>query len=119
MSQNTVTTAEVTQPIIEQAGFTKEAMQIEIDKAVAAENARITGILGCEEAKGRETIASALAGTPGMTIENAQRILGASPLSAQLRTETELDNLMAGSPAAVTSGVATTFAEDDLDNIPV
>lgn len=55
----------------------------QVTAAVAAENSRIMGILNCDEAKGRESQARALAETPGMTVESAQRILAAAPQSAQ------------------------------------
>ena len=41
----------------------------QVTAAVAAENSRIMGILNCDEAKGRESQARALAETPGMTVE--------------------------------------------------
>lgn len=73
----------------------------DIQAAVLAENERIMGILGCEEAKGRETAAQALAKTPGMSLDDAKRILASTPQSAQVRTETALDSLMNNAPDAV------------------
>ena len=87
--------------------------------AVAAENGRIMGILNCEEAKGRESQARALAETPGMTVESAQRILAAAPQSALARTDTALDRLMKTAPGTVTAGNASAEAGDDLLNTPV
>ncbi|VEA68468.1 Probable protease sohB [Serratia rubidaea] len=89
-----------------------------VNAAVAAENTRIMGILGCDEAKGREASAQALASTPGMTVENAQRILASMPESAQVRSETSLDRLMAASPEALGPGNSNDN-DNDLMNIPV
>lgn len=90
-----------------------------VSDAVQAEQARIMGILDCAEANGRDTSARALAATPGMTVENAQRILASMPESAQARTETSLDRLMADSPEALGQGAAHTATDNDLMNIPV
>jgi len=87
--------------------------------AVSAENGRIMGILNCEEAKGRESQARALAETPGMTVESAQRILAAAPQSAQVRSDTALDRLMETAPGALSSGNASAEAGEDLLNTPV
>ena len=91
----------------------------QVAAAVAAENGRIMGILNCEEAKGRESQARALAETPGMTVESAQRILAAAPQSALARTDTALDRLMETAPGTVTAGSASVEAGDDLLNTPV
>ena len=91
----------------------------QVSAAVAAENSRIMGILNCEEAKGRESQARALAETPGMTVESAQRILAAAPQSAQTRTDTALDRLMETAPGALSAGSASSDAADDLLNTPV
>ncbi|POU74070.1 capsid assembly protein [Leclercia sp. LSNIH6] len=87
--------------------------------AVSAENGRIMGILNCDEAKGRESQARALAETPGMTVESAQRILAAAPQSAQARSDTALDRLMETAPGALSTGNASAGAGDDLLNTPV
>lgn len=91
----------------------------QVSAAVAAENGRIMGILNCDEAKGRESQARALAETPGMTVESAQRILAAAPQSAQARTDTALDRLMETSPGAVSAGNASAEDGNDLLNTPV
>lgn len=91
----------------------------QITAAVAAENSRIMGILNCEAAQGREAQARALAETPGMTVESAQRILAAAPQSAQARTDTALDRLMESAPGAVAAGNPASDAGDDLMNTPV
>jgi len=87
--------------------------------AVSAENGRIMGILNCDEAKGRESQARALAETPGMTVESAQRILAAAPQSAQARSDTALDRLMETAPGALSSGNASAEAGEDLLNTPI
>lgn len=86
----------------------------QVAAAVAAENARIMGILGCDEAKGRESMAQALASTLGMTVEDAQRIMSAAPLSAQARSETSLDTMMESAPAAVSAAAGNGSDDDDL-----
>lgn len=92
----------------------------QIAAAVKAENQRIMGILNCEAAQGREAQARALAETPGMTVEDAQRILAAAPQSAQVRSETALDALMAQEGVqAVSAGLTAAQDADDLSDIPV
>ena len=91
----------------------------EIAAAVLDENARIIGILNCEEAKGRDSTARALAETPGMTVDAARRILATAPQNAQMRSDTALDQLMATSPGALSAGYASDEAGDDLLNTPV
>jgi len=91
----------------------------QVAAAVSAENGRIMGILNCEEAKGRESQARALAETPGMTVESAQRILAAAPQSAQARSDTALDRLMETAPGALSSGNTSAEAGEDLLNTPV
>ncbi|MCW5003527.1 S49 family peptidase [Enterobacter roggenkampii] len=93
--------------------------QADIKAAVRDENARITGILGCEEAKGREGLARELASTPGMSLADAQRIMAASSLSAQARSETALDTLMADSPQAARQSADNGRERCDLLDIPV
>ncbi|KZQ06437.1 capsid assembly protein [Enterobacter kobei] len=94
-------------------------LSAQVSAAVAAENGRIMGILNCEEAKGRESQARALAETPGMTVESAQRILAAAPQSAQARTDTALDRLMETAPGALSAGNVSAEVGDDLLNTPV
>ena len=112
-----------TEPVsIEAATVTVAApadVSAQVTAAVAAENSRIMGILNCDEAKGRESQARALAETPGMTVESAQRILAAAPQSAQARTDTALDRLMETAPGALAAGSASADAADDLLNTPV
>ncbi|HDS4354372.1 S49 family peptidase [Enterobacter roggenkampii] len=71
-------------------------------QAASNELARVMSIIGCDEAKGREQQAHALAAIPSMTLDQAKAVLAAAPQTAQARTETALDALMAKeSPEAV------------------
>lgn len=49
-------------------------------EARTAERTRINGILGCEEAKGRQTLAQHLASQTDMSVEDAKKTLAASPV---------------------------------------
>lgn len=81
--------------------------------AAAQERERIMGILSCDEAKGREALAQALAATPGMSADAARTIMMASPVAAQARTETALDALMAKeSPESVETGAGKPSAQE-------
>ena len=119
-TQTTAPAEQVTTADTTTAALTSPAdLSAQVSAAVAAENGRIMGILNCEEAKGRESQARALAETPGMTVESAQRILAAAPQSAQARTDTALDRLMETAPGALSAGNASAEAGDDLLNTPV
>jgi signal peptide peptidase SppA len=48
-------------------------------EARTAERARLSGILGCAESKGRETLANHLAMNTEMSVENATKVLAAAP----------------------------------------
>lgn len=61
--------------------------------AKIAERARVAGIQGCEEAKGRSTLANHLAMNTDMSVDDAKAILAASPAAAA-----------AAAPAAATNG---------------
>lgn len=120
-------TTTTTQPLADNTGdtgtdATTQALVTtgtDISAAVLSENQRIMGILGCDEAKGRETLAHALAGTPGMSLDDAKRILASGAQSAQVRTQTALDKLMDGAPGAVGSENSISADSNDLMNIPV
>lgn len=119
-TQTTAPAEQVTTVDTTTAALTAPAdLSAQVSAAVAAENSRIMGILNCEEAKGRESQARALAETPGMTVESAQRILAAAPQSAQMRSDTALDRLMETAPGALSAGNASAEAGDDLLNTPV
>lgn len=53
--------------------------QLTATEAAVQENQRVMGILTCQEAKGREQLATMLAGQQGMSVEQARPILAASP----------------------------------------
>lgn len=112
-------TADAPAVVVDPATTASVDVSSQVAAAVAAENGRIMGILNCEEAKGRESQARALAETPGMTVESAQRILSAAPQSAQARTDTALDRLMETAPGTVAAGSSSADAGDDLLNTPV
>ena len=114
-----VATADAPAVVVDPATTASVDVSSQVAAAVAAENGRIMGILNCEEAKGRESQARALAETPGMTVESAQRILAAAPQSAQARTDTALDRLMETAPGTVAAGSYSADAGDDLLNTPV
>lgn len=114
-----VATADTPAVVVDPATTASVDVSSQVAAAVAAENGRIMGILNCEEAKGRESQARALAETPGMTVESAQRILAAAPQSAQARTDTALDRLMETAPGTVAAGSSSADAGDDLLNTPV
>lgn len=104
-------------PVVPAAAAPVPDVSAQVAAAVTAENARIMGILNCESAEGREAQARALAETPGMTVEHAQRILSAAPQSALARTDTALDHLMHSAPGTLSaSGLASD--DDDLMNTP-
>lgn len=90
----------------------------DVTAAVLAEQQRIMGILDCDEAKGRESTARALAGTPGMSVDDAKRILASSTQSAQVRTESAFDQLL-DNQTAVGSGQTDGTDPTDLMNVPV
>lgn len=50
-------------------------------QARSAERARMAGILGCEEAKGREAMANHLATKTDMSLEDAKALLAAAPVA--------------------------------------
>ena len=109
----TETTAETT--TTEQTAATTTVAQVEFNEkqiradAVSSELARVMAIINCPEAVGREAQAKALAGVPGMTVEQAQLVLAAAPQTAQARTETALDTLMSTeSPETIQDAGSTT-----------
>ncbi|HEO9810819.1 TPA: S49 family peptidase [Klebsiella variicola] len=55
--------------------------QLQASTDATAERDRVLGILQCSAAKGRESLAQALAAQPGMSVEAAEGILLASPLA--------------------------------------
>ncbi|EPY5893140.1 S49 family peptidase, partial [Escherichia coli] len=70
--------------------------QLTATEAAAQENQRVMGILTCQEAKGREHLATMLAGQQGMSVEQARAILtAAAPQQPVASTQSEADRIMA------------------------
>lgn len=65
------------------------------------ERERISGILNCDEAKGKGNLASTLADQPDMTVDQAKVILGAAAAEATADGPTPLDAAMADEPNVV------------------
>lgn len=62
--------------------------QLTATEAAVQENQRVMGILTCREAKGREQLATMLAGQQGMSVEQARAILrGGTAAAGGIRTE--------------------------------
>ncbi|EFY9811256.1 TPA: S49 family peptidase [Shigella flexneri] len=76
--------------------------QLTATDAAAQENQRVMGILTCQEAKGREQLATMLAGQQGMSVEQARAILAvAAPLAAMPEMTVEKARpILAASPQA-------------------
>ncbi|EDR5176373.1 S49 family peptidase [Salmonella enterica] len=81
-------------------------------EAAAQENKRVMGIIGCQEAKGREQLAQMLAGQPGMSVAQAQAILAAAPTASQQEavSVSESDRIMALAEAKGREELAATLA---------
>ncbi|ECP3256864.1 S49 family peptidase [Salmonella enterica] len=77
-------------------------------EAAAQENQRVMGIIGCQEAKGREALAQMLAGQPGMSVTQAQAILSAA--APQQEAVSEADRIMALDDARGREELASTLA---------
>lgn len=75
-----------TTPGTTNAGTTQTTDQAALDKAASdarvAERARMSGILNCEEAKGRETMANHIAMNTTMSVDDAKQMLAAAPKAA-------------------------------------
>ncbi|EMF1432767.1 S49 family peptidase, partial [Escherichia coli] len=70
--------------------------QLTATEAAAQENQRVMGILTCQEAKGREQLATMLAGQQGMSVEQARAILAAAaPQQPVASAQSEADRIMA------------------------
>jgi hypothetical protein len=53
------------------------------DAAASAERSRISGIMSCEEAKGRDKLANHLAFNTSMSVEDAKSILAQAPAATE------------------------------------
>ena len=75
--------------------------QLTATEAAVQENQRVMGILTCQEAKGREQLATMLAGQQGMSVEQARAILAAAaPQQPVASAQSEADRIMAAAPLA-------------------
>lgn len=82
--------------------------ELTVAEATAQENKRVMGIIGCQEAKGREQLAQMLAGQPGMSVAQAQAILAAA--APQQEVVSEADRIMALEEADGRETLAATLA---------
>lgn len=71
------------EPGAEQLAATAAAAQQAAQEARIAERARVSGIVGCEEAKGREKLANHLAMNTDMTVDAARAVLACAPAEQQ------------------------------------
>ncbi len=70
--------------------------QLTATEAAVQENQRVMGLLTCQEAKGREQLATMLAGQQGMSVEQARAILAAAaPQQPVASAQSEADRIMA------------------------
>jgi ClpP class serine protease len=74
----------------QQAADQAAAVQKAATEARTAERARVSGITGCEEAKGRTALANHLAMNTEMSVDEAKAILSASPKVEQKAAEPEV-----------------------------
>lgn len=84
--------------------------------AKAAERNRISAILGCEEAKGRETLAQSLALHSSITPDEAKKHLAASPKS---QTETQPVNALATAMEEVDNPQISNESEPEKEANPL
>ena len=85
--------------------------QLTATAAAVQENQREKGILTCQEAKGREQLATMLAGQQGMSVEQARAILAAAaPQQPVASAQSEADRIMACEEANGREQLAATLA---------
>jgi signal peptide peptidase SppA len=75
-----MSTAQSQEPGAADQASTQAAAASAAQEARVAERARVSGILGCEEAKGREAMANHLATKTDMSLEDAKALLAAAPV---------------------------------------
>ncbi|MBF4401574.1 hypothetical protein EAY31_28300, partial [Vibrio anguillarum] len=94
------------------------ASPVDATTVASQERTRVMGIIGCEEAKGREEMASKLASMPNMSIEDAQGLLAAAPKADSNNSAAEaLAALEAGHGANLESGAETPESGDDVSAV--
>lgn len=90
-----------------------------IEEVRAAERARMSGILGHAEAKGRETLARHLAENTDMTVEAAAAVLAAAPRAEATSNRSPLDAAMDRiEHPEVGDGGGNQRSQGDADNTP-
>ncbi len=80
--EDTMSKENETQPGADQKATDQAAIDKAAQDARVAERARVAGISGCEEAKGRTTLANHLAMNTDMTVDQAKATLAACPAEA-------------------------------------
>ena len=80
--------ATTNEPGADTQAATQAAAASAATEARQAERTRINGILGCEEAKGRETMANHLAMNTEMSVEDAKKMLAVAPVAAPAASAT-------------------------------
>jgi ClpP class serine protease len=74
-------------PGADTAAAQTQALQEAADAARVQERARMSGIMGCEEAKGREGLANHFAMNTNMSVEDAKAALAAAPVAQAAASE--------------------------------
>ena len=94
-----------------------QAPTADVAQARSDERARISGIQSCEEAKGREALASHLALNTEMSVEAAKGILAASPIATPAAAAPAAPAKAEGNPfkAAMDSGAHPNVGADHAD----
>lgn len=87
-------------------------MSITAAEAATQERTRVMGILNCDEAKGRETLASMLAGQESMGLEQARAILKASAKTTQEGSASVASQILACDEAKGREQLAGLLAAD-------
>lgn len=83
--------------------FTQEEMDAAKKEAATAERSRISGIMGCDAAKNRTTLANHIAFNTTMSVDDATGMLAASPENAPVAAAPVVAPATAAAPAATTT----------------
>jgi signal peptide peptidase SppA len=89
-----------TEPGADVKAATQAAAASAATEARTAERTRVSGILGCADAKGRETLANHLAMNTDMSVEDAAKVLAAAPQAASAAPAAPAANAFAAAMAA-------------------
>lgn len=90
----------ITEPGADTQAATQAAAATAATDARQAERTRISGILGCEESKGREAMANHLAMNTEMSVDDAKKMLAVAPLAAPQAAATPAANPFEAAMAA-------------------